>query len=562
MRVARHLLRLPMGPLVDRIYYGDIECSTGIRRSAYQQGLESIARHALPLCRLDPGFPADMDLLASKFLLDDLFSRYEFQAIAMQFARENPGKDVSLFADADLFPPMGFAVAGMPVYEQRKLQWLHYLAGLFIAPLYLVALIGKHMVSTLPSHGAGQVLCEVDSMPIVDMFRNLLEPEYTPTFFIQAHYLKNFSTDDASQLGLLVHGIGKAKRKRLFLLLRSWLRLALSDALRLSRGGVLFFDFFKSLAQGILITPEARGCTFLTFEHMSTVKAVRNELLRATGNTSVFVPFNAYAIDHFFVPEYRYNYDVLCSPCELLEQVYRLQRAATPVMLRTGAYSPHRQVLQDSDAGKRQACLAAFKGECIAITILSAGAVLGAASGERKLICLARELAAQLGVKVFIRQKPTAPEPRYASLYSEGVKGEPNILLTHAEYKLFDFLSVTDIFITSISSSAVDLCSAGANFFAVDFWHDRDLYLWQTEVEGVFIQPEQALDIIMRWVKDEPPGTRERHHERMDALRRLIAYEAGSFEAFRQGFQEQLAPWLGAPMAKLRTSTTKVRATT
>lgn len=559
MRVARRLLRLPTGSLVDRIYYGDIKHSTGIRKRAYQRGLDTIVTHPLPLERLSPGFTADMDLLASKFMLDDLFSRFEFQAMAMQFAHENPLHDVRLVADIDLFPALEPAVTNMPVRGRRKLQWLHYIMGVLIAPLYLWHLMRKHKANDEAATVSNEILCEVDSMTIVDMFCELLQPEYTPVFFISPHYLQHFGPFEASRLGLLTHSVGPTKRTRLLLLLRNWLRLALSEAPALARGGVLFFDFLKSLAQGILITPVATDCTYLTFEHMSTVKAVRNELLRATGNTSVFVPFNTYAIDHFFTPEYRYNYDVLCSPCALLEQAYRLQQAATRVILRTGAYSPHRKVVQDSAASQRHASLAEFKDDCVAVTILSAGVLPGNVSAELQLKTLATELASRQGVKVFIRQKPVQPEPRFADFY-EDIKANPDIKLTHAEYKLFDFLQVTDIFVTSNSSSAVDLCGAGGDFFAVDFWHDRDLYLWQTAVDDVFIAPETAADAIMAWVKDTPPGTRARHHERMDTLRRLITYEAGSFEDYRHRVHAQLDPWLTAP--RLAKSAIIERATT
>jgi hypothetical protein len=547
MRAARRILRLPMGPLVDRFYYGDIQQSTGIRRRAYQHGVNTIASQVMPLQKLDPGFTADMDLLASKFLLDELFLRNEFQAMARQYASENLHQTVVLVADVGLFPPLEAEGSGLAVRGQRRLQWPHYFLGLAIAPFYLLHLLHRKSAGGQSLPARGQVLCEVDSMPVVDMFRELLEPEYAPLFFIQPHYLQHFSAEQASRLSLHVHGVDPIKCVRLKTLLRNWLRLAVSGAPSLMAGGVLFFDFFKTLAQGILYTPVAKGCTYLTFEHMSTVKAVRNELLRATGNTSVFVPFNAYAIDHYFVPEFRYNYDLLCSPGPLLELVYSMQQAATRTVLQTGAYSPHRKVASDDSAAEeRQAQLAAFKGNCVAITILSAGVLPGTLSSEQRLLALARELASHAGVKVFIRQKPVPLEQRYAGFF-DCVKNEPAIMLTHAEYKLFDFLPVTDIFVTSNSSSAVDLCGAGGDFFAVDFWNDRDLYLWQTKVDGVFVAQEEATSAIISWVQDDPPGSRARHHQRMDALRSLISYSAGSFEAYRYRLQAQLAPWLGAP---------------
>ncbi|MCG8995498.1 hypothetical protein LH435_07100 [Laribacter hongkongensis] len=561
MRIARRLLRLPMGRLVENFHYGQLERSTGIRKRAYEQGLVVIASEPLPLKRLDPGFAADMDLLASKFMLDHLFSKYEFQGMAMQFAHEHPGMDVRLVASERPFPTLESNASPLKLIRQRPQQWLSFLLSLFVVPLYLAQLFKQHGVVGDDPQFADQLLCEVDSMPIVDMFQSLFQSRYAPVFFIQPHYLGYFSPEQATAIGLRVHGIGAGKRQRLIALLRGWLKLVFLDARRLARGGLLPFDFFKSLAQGILITPMARRCTYLTFEHMSTVKAARNELLRATGNKSVFVPYNTYAIDHFFVPEFRYNYDVLCSSCELLEKAYRLQQASTLTILRTGAFSPHIP-LADELANARQARLAAFKGDCLTVTILSTGVTQQSASSEAKLIRLARELAAQAGVKVFVRQKPTVPEARYAHMYGEGLKDLPNVLLTHAEYKLFDFLPVTDLFVTSSSSAAVDLCSAGGDFFSIDFWDDRDLYLWQTEVDGVYLAPERALATIMDYLRADTSGAREQHSQRMQVLRKLIAFPAGSFEAYHKRLLEQLGPWLPAAKDQVTHPTTSERATT
>lgn len=561
MRIARRLLRLPMGTLVENFHYGQLERSTGIRKLAYEQGLAVIAAEPLPLKRLDPGFAADMDLLASKFMLDHLFSKYEFQGMAMQFAQEHPEMDVRLVASERPFPTLESNASPLKLTRLRPQQWLTFLLSLFVAPLYLAQLFKRHGVAGDDHQFADQLLCEVDSMPIVDMFQSLFQPGYALVFFTQPHYLGQFSPEQSTAIGLRVHGIGAGKRQRLIALLQGWLKLVFLDARRLARGGLLPFDFFKSLAQGILITPMASRCTYLTFEHMSTVRAARNELLRATGNKSVFVPYNTYAIDHYFVPEFRYNYDVLCSPCELLEKAYRLQQASTPTILRTGAFSPH-MLLADELANARQARLAAFKGDCLTVTILSTGVTQQSASSEAKLIRLARELAAQPGVKVFIRQKPTLPEGRYAHMYSEGLKDLPNVLLTHAEYKLFDFLPVTDLFITSSSSAAVDLCSAGGDFYSIDFWDDRDLYLWQTEVDGVYLAPEWALATIMYFLRADTSGAREQHRQRMHALRKLISFPAGSFEAYRKRLLEHLDSYLPAAKAQATHPTTLERATT
>jgi hypothetical protein len=119
-----------------------------------------------------------------------------------------------------------------------------------------------------------------------------------------------------------------------------------------------------------------------------------------------------------------------------------------------------------------------------------------------------------------------------------------NLLLTHSEYDLFDFLPVTDLFITSISSSAVDLCVAGGQFYSVDYWTDKDLYLWQTAVDGVFIPQNTAFETVVSWVKDDPLGTRIEHRHRMERLLNLITYQSESLNEYHKKFRSLLEPYM------------------
>ena len=47
---------------------------------------------------------------------------------------------------------------------------------------------------------------------------------------------------------------------------------------------------------------------FVTYEHLITVKAARNEFLKANGIPSIFVPKNAYTATQYFHSELYINY--------------------------------------------------------------------------------------------------------------------------------------------------------------------------------------------------------------------------------------------------------------
>jgi hypothetical protein len=188
------------------------------------------------------------------------------------------------------------------------------------------------------------------------------------------------------------------------------------------------------------------------------------------------------------------------------------------------------------------AALRSFMGYELAITILSNGIQDETRSGEIRLMDLARALADRSGVKVFVRQKPVAPPEPYRSFFHDAARGHPSIMLTHREFDLFDFLEVTDLFVTSNSSSVLDFCAAGRPFFAVKFWDWTDLFLWQTAVDGVYLSEQEALGNISEWCAD--PLKRAEHAERMKELSGLLAYKFGSFGEYKDNLRRAIEPWV------------------
>src|SRR6185503_3193888 len=111
---------------------------------------------------------------------------------------------------------------------------------------------------------------------------------------------------------------------------------------------------------------------------------------------------------------------------------------------------------------ERRKTLTAAKGADVAITILSPGIQDATISIELRLMELARDIARHPGVRVFVRRKPVDPPAKYRNFYAEQIAGNDRIILTDHSHALMDFHPLTDLFITSISSSSVDLCGAGA----------------------------------------------------------------------------------------------------
>jgi hypothetical protein len=549
LRVTQSIFSLNLDGAISRIGYGSLDATTGIRKAAYQQAklelsLRSGLMHSIDQQRF---LDADSATPVEKVLFDHFYSRYEFFGYAAKFASEHPEYRVTLISEILSKCVQDFYLGAPKLKRRAACHWLEYLIVLVAIPLFFCGFCYRNRGAPKPKI-RNSVVCEVDDPKILEMFASLFSDRKDLLFITQKQYMGSFASASGTSRRIEVHCLDCLDIAALRAMTGRFVSFLVRGGRRLYQHGALIFEIYKTFLHGVLLTPNASNCLYLTFEHLSPTKSVRNALLSARHTKCVFVPYNVYAIDHFFPHEYRYNYDILCSPGKILERVYRLQMATTPVILRTGAYSPYLGMDTSSRRREQIERLLNFKQGATLITILSSGIHDGSYTGELKLLSLAMRLAQVPGVKVAIRQKPGPIQEKYKDFFNILEHHQANLLLTHSEYDLFDFLPVTDLFITSISSSAVDICVAGGQFYSVDYWMDDDLYLWQTAVDGVFIPQYTAFETVVSWVKDDPPGARLEHRCRMARLSSQIAYQFESFEQYRNNFQALVAPYLPSAM--------------
>jgi hypothetical protein len=551
LRACEKFLRINVYPHARRISWGDLATGTGIRSRAYEAALADLGR--LSQVSVATAFQSmrdtDLDLIFQKYFFDLLYLKHEYYLLVGQYASEHSHERFSL--NVDLLPNR-VGVCGVTnlkvVCRGSGLEaLLKYLGSILVMPVYITYVLTK---SRRVQHRkfANTIICEVDQPSTYQMFSELFKGRPDVNYVIQRQYLSYFSAEQRSTLNFSEIGLSEKSKCRIRRYPGEYLQFSIQNFSQVYGLGWLFFDFVKTLVHGSEITADAEECAYLTFEHLTTPKALRNELLRADGNRSIYVCKNLYIVSRYFHSELRYNYDVLCSSGACLESVYAMQEARTSIFLTTGAYDSHHATGKDVGYESRIAPLREYKGRRVAITILSNGIMDETYSGECRLMALARKLAACPGVYVFVRQKPGQPSPKYRNFFSEQSAGFPTIRITHDEFLLSDFLEVTDLFVTSSSGSASDLCPAGAQFYSVDFWADSDQFLWQTLVEGVFIPESAAFDTVVRWIKDDPPSTRLEHRGRMARLSSQIAYQFESFEQYRNNFQALVAPYLPSAM--------------
>ncbi len=537
LRVLKRFLgvRLPSG--FKTIWFGDVIHAPGVRRLAYEYAkrkAEAILKHwSVPPLQL----AIDYKLLFEKHIVECLYAPAEFLGFATRYIEENPGNRYHVVVQKGTEIPPELDGLGVPVRKMIRFEWLQRLSASVLIGLQYGVLRVRQLMRRPGKMFVKALLCEVNTPRIKSMYDEVFEG-WSPQYLVAAPYRGYFP-------GYQALGIYQADRKT-GRHLRELNNIA-ADVVSLMRGNasarsgttVDWFSFYKKLYDGLNRCPDATASVFVTYEHGCLANYARNEILKSWANISVFLPYDVYVIDHYYVPEYRYNYDVLCSSGPLLERIYARQQCKTRHFLQIGAYwqaQSRQSVRSDSREDIR-----GDSGSTTTVTFLSTGIQDETISGESRLMDLAIKVSEIPGVRVVIRPKPQPPKPGYEDYLIEKFRGVKNVVLSSQEDNLLSLLDFTDLFITGMSSSAVDLCICGGNFYSIDLWKDPDMYLWQTIESGVFISEESALETISSWISDVNQTTRSAHAERMERLRSQLSYSVMDVDQFRVNLQQRLS---------------------
>lgn len=529
---------------------GDLERSPGLRKAAHEQAIRESEKILVNFSCLSEEnlFGIDMSLIVRKFLVEVLSNRHLFYGFVGQYAAEHPEVACVIYAESVFPGDEPLSIPGVQVVSVTRFPRARYLLSVLTMPIYCALFYRKNR-GAVDTSFIDSIVCQVDGKKSYAMFSELFGGLRNLRFVIDKRYLiegrefEYFGFAEAQRLGIVIKNLDSRSYARLKKLTQVFVMLAIRNGYQLALFGALLFEIYRVLTQGILQSINAKRSLYLTYEHLFVPNAVRNELLRADGNVSISFPYGVQIESHYFACGYQYNYDVLCSTGRLQERLYALQQARTEIVLPVGSYEVNKGITRDDKYRARVKRLSDFKGQATAITILSSGIQDETYSGEVSLIRLARRLAEESGVKVFIRPKPLPPPVQYRDTIANICGGVDSILVTGPEYQLTDFLEITDLFVTFGSHSAADICAAGGNIFSINFLHDHPFSLWQSAVPGVFLEAESAFDSITAWIRDSPPGQRATHERRMEELSGLISYKSLSFDSYKSSLLTQLKPF-------------------
>jgi hypothetical protein len=525
------------------ITFGDVQTATNIRRDAYQTAelyLDKVGGKQWA-AELSGYLGIDFSLIVIKFFFDELYTKYEFIELVLRYAQEHPNESHLIYVDKQFLEPYEDKLNGkVKVRILRAFDAVNFLT-IFLLPGFLNIFWRKNGVAGDKCFN-DQIIYGIDGEKLYEMFSNIFQSFPSKEFVIEKRRAtEEFSNERLNELQIKVLGLTKGDYLYLRNATYKFIFCCLKHYKETSIYGSKLFRIFYALIVGKAAAIQGTGNLFFTYEHSLLTQDVRNEFLKSGGNRSIFVPMNAHATPRYFHYEIFVNYDVMCAAGKHIEDLYKERKSLTNIFLPTGSYDSHRGSVRDRNKAERIARLNAFKGNSVAITILSPGICDLTYSHEVRLMKLARDLSRQHGVKVFVRMKPVLPIAKYADFYNTHTAGCDSILLTFSEYELMDFLDVTDLFVTSISNSACDLALCGGQVMFIDYMKEPDLQLFRSVVKEVVFTEDESFQSIMDWVNDSEHGEfRAKHKEIMHKLTDYLGYQFPDFDSYRENLLAQL----------------------
>ena len=539
--IERVMLAIGLRFKTHKLDFGDINNADGIRARAYlaaEDLIDKIPGKAWAE-NLSHELGLDVWLCFKKFIFDQYYLKFQFLEFALRYAEEKPDATFFLRVDRDNLE------AYLPRLREKfeltfpsTWNFLRFFTILLL-PLFVEFFSFKKLNKKIIKY-QNSVVCEVDGKKTYNMFRDLFSsiPPDKLFFVCEPRNSSAFVGDEVKPLLL---------QRDSLVYLRSAVWIFMGKTLlsfnKLYQFGGLLFRFFYLLMQGRAESICGKNNLYCTFEHLITYKAIRNSYLERSGNTSMFVPLNSYVTTQYFHSEIFLNYDVVCAGGPHIELTYRKKNALTNIFLPTGSYESHKLDLWIDERDERINMLRAQSQSKTTILIVSPGICDPTYKHELQLMELARNLSKLPELKIIVRLKPVEPEEKYRNFYCEQLNGAPDILVTAGEYELFDFLGMTDLVVTTISSGAFDLAQAGADVMFIDYLGDRQLSIPWLEVPEILVASDKCWDVLRAWI-DDKDNMRSHWHRISRRLTKAVAFQKPSFHEYKEGFISQISPWI------------------
>jgi len=531
---------------IKQIEWGDTEYMTNvIRNASFNAGkiTKTILERYDFFNSCKNQFGINFKLVLEKFLFSQkLYEKYFLYELVLRYIDENSDSNNSLFLDLRYIGPYKDKITKEnQIIPLLDIPIVGYIKFIFLMPLLFIFYWTRTSRNSMIYND--QIICEAHSAEEFNAYKKMLCNIQNIRYISLRVYEEYFSSLGFEQRSIDYPTLGS--KQFIKLVAES---IDLSFKILIKRGYRIFNAYellllLKTIFSARGETPIGSGNTLLTFEHNTFSKTLRNEFLRGNGSKSVFFSYLPGFALSYYPQEFYENYDFVFSSGKYLEKLFSENKAITKKFFPTGTYR-----IQNIDHGGIQEDLRierlrAKKTMPTVITVLSTGVCKPTYISEVKLMKLAQQLSLLNNVEVFVRKKPFIPEKQYASFYDDFARNYESLQIIGDGFELFDFLPVTDLFVTSYSTSICEIACRGGNIFFVDLLKQPDRFIfWQeTYSNGLLLQEHSALKEISDWVLSDVDGKiRLKHKQALEKLVSFLEYQFSDFKEYKENLNAQL----------------------
>lgn len=500
---------------------------------------ETCGRYARFLQRMECAFGIDFPMVFKKYIISRvLYPKYHFYELVMQYIEEHPEDEHRLWLDPrDAEPYLDTLRQRCQIHTRSGWNILSAVLALVGIPVLLLYwyMRSRRCAPRVDS----QLICLLSTPQNLSIYRDLFGEGLHPAFATTPEYWHAFHSLP-EKIVICLSLSRNAFRHLARCTCLYWFGLAI-HAWSLRHLGehplLLLHEVYKGRAK----TPDGVRHVVVVSEHHDLSKFIRNEFLRMQGSRSLFFPLMA--VLWGYPEEFFENYDSACLVGSHNLDEFRYNEARIGRLYEAGQYFYHDR-LRAVTTPRDVSALREFKGGDVLVTILCPGVCKPTYHSEIKLMDLAKELSMLPGVKVAIRRKPVILRSEYTGFYDRYTEGNPSMLLTHMEYGLFDFLPVTDLFVTTYSTSACEVATCGGSIFFVDTLRQPERFaFWSPDVVGgLLLDIAQARDTIVQWLHADPQGAiRRTYREDLQRFVDYIAYRHADFDEYKSIVSEAVS---------------------
>jgi len=352
---------------------------------------------------------------------------------------------------------------------------IDFLTIIFLLPQFLyIYLYIKY--KTKKNIVRNKIVCNISDISTHEMFSNIFSG------WNNIYYCSEINNISALNGNIIKLGFPSENFYEWFIKSLKFSCLCIKNLLYIKNLDLNILYLFKIVFKGYSLTIHGDNNLFVTFEHLTQDRGIRNQFLKLNNSISVFLSKNTYVTYQQYPSEAYINYDLILASGQHLEEMLRGKKSLTKNYLIVGSYDAA-VGLTSSLNKKSDICT---KNQRIRIVLLATGICDDTYECELYLINLAKALSKSASFEISFRLKPVSVPLKYASFY-DTILTDSKINVLRPNIGLFDSLLNVDIYISSLSTSAFDLSAAGAKILFINNTHPIDTYIPWVKFPQIFL---------------------------------------------------------------------------